>query len=78
MRINKLLTFVLFQATFIQGQSVRTFAPDTVERSSHRVPAIFDMTGTLMPHWTGQTLIGVQDNNSNGPLIYLIDRNGHH
>jgi hypothetical protein len=76
MRIDTLFTCVLMPMTCVQAQSVRTYAPDAADRSSHRIPAIFEMTGTLLPHWTGQTLIGVQDNQSNGPLVYMIDREG--
>jgi hypothetical protein len=76
MRFNNLLIGVLLLAGSIPAQSVRTYAPETAEPTARRIPAIFEMTGTLPPHWSGQALIGVEDNQSNGPLIYLIDRDG--
>ena len=73
MRINSLLICMLLQAICVQAQPVRNYAPETAEPTARGIPAIFDMWGPLRPHWSGQALIGVQDNHSSGPLIYLID-----
>lgn len=74
MRINSLLfTYLLLYVTCIQAQALRTYAP---ENYGHRTPALFELTGSVRPHWSGQALVGVQDNDSSGPLVYLIDRQG--
>jgi hypothetical protein len=75
MRIIEILVGVVVVGN-LQPQPLRTFTAESVDRSARRIPAIFDVTGTLPPHWSGQSLIGVQDNNTAGPLIYLIDREG--
>lgn len=75
MRISLLIS-VFLQITCIQAEAPRTYAPETPERSARGIAASFDMIGTLMPHWSGQALIGVQDNRSSSPLVYTIDRNG--
>lgn len=75
MRANCLLLCVALQIHCIGAESVRKYVAETFDH--HVVRAIFDMTGTLPPHWAGRTLIGVQDNHSNGPLIYLIDKEGY-
>jgi hypothetical protein len=62
--------------SILQPQSLRTFTAESADGSARRIPAIFDVTGTLPPHWSGQSLIGVQDNNTAGPEIYLVDREG--
>lgn len=73
MRITTLFTCAVLYVTCGLAQSRRTYAPENYE---HRTPALFDMTGSVMPHWSGSALIGVRDNQSSGPLIYLIDRQG--
>src|SRR6266852_3132308 len=76
MQVSRLLICVLLPATCVQAQPVRTYAPETAEPTARGIPAMFETWGTLRPHWTGQALIGVQDNNTGGPLIYLIDKDG--
>jgi hypothetical protein len=76
MRINNLLICPLLLANSIHAQSVRTYVPESADPTARGIPAMFEMIGTLPPHWSGQALIGVRDNNSNGPLIWLIDREG--
>jgi hypothetical protein len=46
------------------------------EHSARGIPASFDMTGPLPAHWSGSALIGVEDNHSSAPVIFLIDKDG--
>ena len=73
MRVNRLLMCVLMGMPCIQAQSPRMYVADKYE---HRIPALFEMTGSVMPRWSGRALIGIQDNESSGPLIYTIDKDG--
>jgi hypothetical protein len=77
MRLISLIGLVLVTVPRAQAQSSRrTYAPESGERNARRVPAIFDMTGSILAHWSCQALIGVEHNNADGPLIYVIDKEG--
>ena len=75
MGTKHLLLCLALQLTCTGAEPTRKYFADTVERAS-RVPAIFDMSGTLLPHWHGQALVGVEANQSQAPLIYRIDEAG--
>ena len=58
------------------AQPIRKYVPEMGLRSAHGIPANFNMTGPLPAHWSGKVLIGVEENHSKGPLIFVIDRDG--
>jgi hypothetical protein len=83
--VSSVLFGVVFIASCLHGQvanrpkpeqSLRTYIPESSENTARGVPALFETWGITLPHWSGQALIGAQDNPSNGPLIYTIDKDG--
>lgn len=76
MQVTNMVMIVLWQALSLQAQSKQIYVPETSDITAQSIAAFYQMHGTLKPHWSGAALIGVQDNQSSGPLIYLIGRNG--
>src|SRR5271169_1493009 len=76
MRLVSLLLSALLYVNCAHAQLTRMYAPEAGERSARGIAAIFEMWCSLLPHWSGQALVGVQDNHSSGPLIFLIDKYG--
>jgi hypothetical protein len=76
MRANQLMMSALLLSWGANGQPARTYVADTGERTARGIPAMFETWGTLAPHWSNHWLVGVQDNYSASPLIYLIDKSG--
>jgi hypothetical protein len=76
MRFNNSLFGGLLCSICVYAQLVHTYVPEVDGNSARGIPASFEMTGPLPAHWSGSDLIGVEDNHSSAPVIFLIDRNG--
>jgi hypothetical protein len=68
--------YLAIQLASLVAQPIRKYVPDNPDRGTSRIPAIFEMSGAVLPQWQGDALIGVDHDMTAAPMIYTIDRSG--